>query len=284
MAMNVQIFSLISLLATTCLLPEKANAQIEIPEPGNETFRALDRLIKAAPPNQPSSNSGTNNQLSRMLPEQIWKMAEEGLLLHDGFPTFRQFSTLKALTEVIDHHPKKSQFVSLMLSKIATTSFPRREPSGWNEIAIIGDGGFAGLLISSVTKVAEPADYQRIVEAVLATNDAAKIAKLREAASLVSGKDEFERLLKLYGPGAVGTGLDPTKKNTSAPPSSSLDFSKSTNSTLPINEQAPKKAPEAKPTTSTLSEEPASLTQRSIIVLLIVATCGLLWLLSKRRS
>lgn len=43
------------------------------------------------------------------------------------------------------------------------------------------------------------------------------------------------------------------------------------------------KAPEAKPT-STSSEEPASSTPLSIIMVLIVALTGLLWLLLKRRS
>lgn len=46
----------------------------------------------------------------------------------------------------------------------------------------------------------------------------------------------------------------------------------------------PKKAPEAKPTTSAPNDEPASSTPWSIIVVLIVAAGGLLWLLFKRRS
>lgn len=218
-----------------------------------------------------------------MAPSKVWEMAENAMLLSNGFPSFERFTALSGLLEAIESHPMKSEFVGLMLQRITTTSLPTEAPKDWNEIAIIGRGGIAGLLISSVTKVAEPADYQRIVEAVLATSDAAKIAKLREAASLVSGKDEFERLLKLYGPGAVGTGLEPTKTNTSAPPSSSLDYSKSTNSTSPINEPAPKKAPEAKPA-STPSDEPASSTPWSIIVVLIVAAIGLLWLLVKNRK
>ena len=46
---------------------------------------------------------------------------------------------------------------------------------------------------------------------------------------------------------------------------------------------APKQAPEAKPS-PTPSEEPASSTPWAIIVVLIVAALGLLWLLLKRRS
>lgn len=42
------------------------------------------------------------------------------------------------------------------------------------------------------------------------------------------------------------------------------------------------KAPEAKPTVPTPSKEPAFSTPRSIIVVLIVAACGLLWLVLKR--
>jgi hypothetical protein len=46
----------------------------------------------------------------------------------------------------------------------------------------------------------------------------------------------------------------------------------------------PKKAPEAKPSLTTPSEEPASSTPWSIIVVLIVAAIGLLWLLLKKRK
>ncbi len=57
--------------------------------------------------------------------------------------------------------------------------------------------------------------------------------------------------------------------------------------TLPpplIQPAAPKKVPEAKPTTSTPTEETTSSTPWSLIVVLIVAGCGLLWLLLKRRT
>lgn len=47
--------------------------------------------------------------------------------------------------------------------------------------------------------------------------------------------------------------------------------------------QVQQKAPEAKPVPATPSDEPASSTPWSIIVVLIVAACGLLWLLLKRR-
>lgn len=46
----------------------------------------------------------------------------------------------------------------------------------------------------------------------------------------------------------------------------------------------PKKAPEPKPTQSTPNDEPASSTPWRIIVVLVVAAIGLLWLLLKRRS
>jgi hypothetical protein len=47
---------------------------------------------------------------------------------------------------------------------------------------------------------------------------------------------------------------------------------------------APKKVAEVKSTISTPSEEPSSSTPWSIIVVLIVAGLGLLWLLLKRRA
>jgi hypothetical protein len=53
---------------------------------------------------------------------------------------------------------------------------------------------------------------------------------------------------------------------------------------LIVPSPATKKTPEAKSTATKLSEEPTSSTPWSIIVVLIVATSGLLWLLLKRRS
>lgn len=51
-----------------------------------------------------------------------------------------------------------------------------------------------------------------------------------------------------------------------------------------VQPPTPKKAPEAKPTTLTPSEEPPTSTPWSIIVVLIVAATGLLWLLVKKRK
>jgi hypothetical protein len=55
------------------------------------------------------------------------------------------------------------------------------------------------------------------------------------------------------------------------------------NSPPTVHPAAPKKAPESKPA-PTPSEEPTSSIPWSIIVVLIVAGCGLLWLVFKRRS
>ena len=65
------------------------------------------------------------------------------------------------------------------------------------------------------------------------------------------------------------------ERNEATPLSNSL--------TLPVKPTSPTpKAPEAKPSTS--SEEPTSSTPWSVMVVLIVAACVLLWLLLKRRS
>ncbi len=272
------------LVVAMCLLfAQSARPQSVIPQPGNQAYRELERLLKVELANSPPSNSVSNKPISRMAPSEVWKMAENAMLLSDGFPSFERFTALSGLLEAIESHPVKSEFVGVMLQRITTTSLPTGAPKDWNEIAIIGRGGIAGLLISSVTKVAEPADYQRIVEAVLATNDAAKIAKLREAVSLVSAKDEFERLLKLHGSGAAGKGQDTTRINPSLPPSPSLDFSKSTNSASPIQEPTLNKAPLTKPA-STSSDEPTASAPWSVIAVLTMAATGLLWLLVKKRK
>ena len=286
MAMNTRTFSRMLLLVAMCLFAQNAKAQIEIPEPGNEAFRALYRLLQTELSNSPPSDSGSNKPLSRMAPEQIWKMAEEAMLLHNRFPTYRQYSTLNLLTQAIELHPKKSEFVNLMLPKIATTSLPTREPNGWNEIVSVGGGGIAGLLISSVTKIAQPEDCRRIVESVLATNDAAKVAKLRVAVRLVSAKDEFEKLLIQHGSGAESRGQNPAKSRTSVPPFPSPDFGKSTNAPAPMQRSESKKGISSS-STRTPSEEPTSSPPWSVIVSLIVAASGLLWfvwLVLKKRS
>lgn len=272
------------LVALSLLFAQPAISQSMIPQTGNEAYRELERLLKLELASTPPTNAVSDKPLSQMAPAKIWEQAENAMLFSDGFPSFEYFTALSGLLEAIESHPKKSEFVDLMLQRITTTSLPTGAPKDWNEIAIIGRGGIAGLLISSVTKVAEPADYQRIIEAVLATNDAAKIAKLREAASLVSGKDEFERLLKLHGPGAVGTGREPTKTNPLAPPSQSHDFRKKANSASAIKEPTPMKDPSTLQATTTINEQPTSSTLWSIVVIVIAAAIGLLWLLVKKHK
>ena len=199
------------------------------------------------------------------------------MLLHDGFPTSSQYSVLNLLTQAIELHPRKSQFVNLMLPKIAVTSLPTREPNGWNEILIIGNGGISGLLILSIVKIAQPVDCRRIVESVLATNDAAKVAKLREAVSLVSTKDEFEKLLIQHGSGAESQGQNPAKASTSFPPFPSPDFGKSTNAPAPMQPSESKKGISSS-STPTSSKEPTPSPPWSVIVSLIggqVGCCGL---------
>jgi hypothetical protein len=69
--------------------------------------------------------------------------------------------------------------------------------------------------------------------------------------------------------------------------SSSASSSEQTTGNQPppvVKPEAPKKAPESRPAAPTPSEEPASSTPWSIIVVLIVAAIGLLWLLLKGRK
>jgi len=70
------------------------------------------------------------------------------------------------------------------------------------------------------------------------------------------------------------------------PPSKeTAQASSSTTPVVALQPPTPKKAPEAKATPTTLSEAPASSTPWSIIVVvLIVAACGLLWLVVKKRK
>lgn len=68
--------------------------------------------------------------------------------------------------------------------------------------------------------------------------------------------------------------------------SSKANPSAATNTQAPslVLPTAPPKAPDARPTASTPSEEPTSSTPWSVIVILIVAATGLLWLLLTKRK
>ncbi len=78
----------------------------------------------------------------------------------------------------------------------------------------------------------------------------------------------------------------PTSKNheTSPPPAPKTQIISTPKPLQAVQQPTPRNASEAKPTKSAPSEEPASSTPWSIIVVLIVAAIGLLWLLVKKRK
>jgi hypothetical protein len=76
---------------------------------------------------------------------------------------------------------------------------------------------------------------------------------------------------------------EPTSSDQPKPATAGNDAA-SLNPPPSVQSPAPKKEPEAKPIATTPSEESASSTPWSIVVVLIVAATGLLWLLLKRRS
>ena len=103
-------------------------------------------------------------------------------------------------------------------------------------------------------------------------------------------KAEFD---ELFAARLTGASPKVDLKRTALPKQQSNATPSGVVNTPPVNREvspvlvqppAPKKAPEAKPTVQKPSEEPASSTLWSIIVVLIVAACGLLWLLLNRRS
>ena len=84
----------------------------------------------------------------------------------------------------------------------------------------------------------------------------------------------------------VTTALYPPaeSKSEEAQPTPNGSDASSLNPPSSVQPPAPKKMTETKPILPTPSEEPASSTPWSIIVVLIAAVCGLLWLLLKRSS
>lgn len=101
-------------------------------------------------------------------------------------------------------------------------------------------------------------------------------AELPTAEQLRSYEASFGKLEALATKGALPRS-DPTGQPASAQASAIP-------TTVPEVQPATKQAPEAKPTQATPSEEPTSSTPWSIIVVLIVAATGLLWLLVKNRK
>ena len=101
-------------------------------------------------------------------------------------------------------------------------------------------------------------------------------AELPTAEQLRSYEASFGKLEALATKGALPKS-DPANHPTSAQASAIP-------TTVPEVQPAPKKTSEAKPTTSTLNEEPTSSTPWSVVAVVIVAAIGLLWLLVKKRK
>lgn len=86
--------------------------------------------------------------------------------------------------------------------------------------------------------------------------------------------------LRSFTPTAALAALQKSDPQSEQPPSKSP----TTNSLPIVQPPAPKKSPEAKPTVPAPSKEPTSSTPWSVIVVLIIAATGLLWLLVKNRK
>lgn len=133
-------------------------------------------------------------------PAKVWKIAEGGRIFAEGYPAFSDFVAVSTLCSFIEEHPKREEFVDLMLEKIKT--IPMTSPEieigfhNWNDIAIIGSGGISGLLISSVTRIGSAQDCPKIVDSILATKDVAKLKKLKEVIVISPHRQEFEKLLR----------------------------------------------------------------------------------------
>jgi hypothetical protein len=122
----------------------------------------------------------------------------------------------------------------------------------------------------------------RVVES--ATNRKTLIEEVeKHIASIQDAQWIRERLTKIVLPRLPPIEQPMPHSDSTAPAASSLP--RVTTLPLPsVQPPTPTKSPEAKPSTSPPSEEPASSTPWSIIAVLIVAAIGLLWLLVKKRK
>lgn len=124
----------------------------------------------------------------------------------------------------------------------------------------------AAFFVHNILSYGNDGDVQSVLEvAKVLPADRAKLAQ-----KVASRIRDSKQLMSQLSPATVQEG-----------PSESSSNEQKSRTTKPSPE--PKKAPEATPA-STPSEEPGSSTPWSIIVVLIVAAIGLLWLLLKRRK
>ena len=216
--MNAHLFLLSALaLLSSSFFGAYAQDPAQNAEPSSQiTLRQVLSQVASDSRNALLSEADANLPIAKLSPNRVWSVVESANLFEAAFPSFANFTAVITLCEALESHPMKDQFIDLMLPKIATVPlFTRgtREPHDWNEIAIVGRGGQAGVLISTVTKIARQSDCQRITDAILATNDAGKIAMFREAVGLSQFKDEFETSLKQSGKSQSSSSDESSKNN-----------------------------------------------------------------------
>ncbi len=169
---------------------------------GDTTPAKLENVFSQATAGQNRNTLMTKAEVREKIlkstPRKVWEIVEGGNIFSEKFPSFADYLAVLNLCEIIEVHPLKAQFVDFMLPKIKKLPVPTKEiqkSHNWNEIAIIGHGGLSGLLISSVTKICNLEDCQKIVTVILSTNDATKRAKLRDCIDKSPHKKVFVKLL-----------------------------------------------------------------------------------------
>lgn len=251
----------------------------------NDDARKLGDLLEVEWKNPPASDADATTPLRQMPPRELWKLAESAGLfpeVPDGYSSFEKTAALHSLLTALESHPKKSEFVSLMLDAITKTTVPTRKPRDWNEISVHSHGGIAGELIEGVMRVAESSEHRRIVEAIAATKDREKVNWLRtEVRRLTDGAD-LERLLDRAESGAREPAVEKIEEQRVLQHTSSSDSGHSADTEVQIPAISGKMSLGGDPLR--LQGENASPTQKSLIVAFLVAVPSVLWLFYKRRS
>ena len=281
MAMYTIGFATLGVFLSLCLA-QAASPPFEVLYPWNDDARKLHQLLEIEWKTVAASDSEAATPLRQMPPRDLWNLAESAGLfpqVPDGYSSFEKTAALGSLLRALESHPKKSEFVSLMLDNIAKTTVPTRKPRDWNEVSVHSHGGIAGELISGVMKVAKSADHRRIIEAIVATKDVEKISRLRTEIRLVADGADLERLLDGIESGAIEPAEVKTEAPLVLPP---LSSGHSADTELQNPRKSTGRSEEGAPPPVQMDNQ--SPTKKSIIVVFLMAVPSVLWLLYKRRS
>jgi hypothetical protein len=219
-------------------------------------------------------SADVNDLIALLSPQEVWKIAEQNGLFPKGFPSYSAYMTVVQLCDAIQVHPKKSEFVDLLLKKIQSMEVPvKQSPQGWDEIAVSGNG-IVGPMIQVILKICRKEDCAKIVTAVFDTRDAAKQKLFLDNIEFSPYKEEFSKLVASRS--ALRTEARQSKEP--SPVEGPKDGNQVTRTSAPLEEVSL-----SRPITSE-SHSSRMPVNTVVIVVVVMAAFGLIWRLRKKAN